>query len=362
MNQFILIAAAMLSIALAFIAVPLFKDRSRFGLVTLGVAGAVLIFGSAGLYWKLGNHAWQEPPTAADAGAPHSIEEMVGRLEAKLAKNPDDVDGWLMLGRSYFVRNDFQKATQAFEHAYNASKGQNVEAMVSYAEALTITDQTALGSKAGELFESALKVDPPNQKALWYGGMAQAAKGNYPVAHDRWMTLIRQDLPAEIRPVLADRIRELDKAMGRTSDSELDKISAPGAKPLAAPVAEAAAPPPAASAPGMTIHVHIDVAPAMKAKVPAGAPLFVLARDPTQPGPPFAAKRFAGQALPIDIDLTEQDAMMPGRTIKDAHQLLIVARYSASGQPQQASGDLYGQAAVTAGAKAVKIVIDQQVP
>ncbi len=145
MNQFILIAAAMLSIALAFIAVPLFKDRSRFGLVTLGVAGAVLIFGSAGLYWKLGNHAWQEPPTAADAGAPHSIEEMVGRLEAKLAKNPDDVDGWLMLGRSYFVRNDFQKATQAFEHAYNASKGQNVEAMVSYAEALTITDQTALG-------------------------------------------------------------------------------------------------------------------------------------------------------------------------------------------------------------------------
>jgi hypothetical protein len=64
----------------------------------------------------------------------------------------------------------------------------------------------------------------------------------------------------------------------------------------------------------------------------------------------------------MDLDLSEQDAMMPGRTIKDAHQLLIVARFSASGQPQQASGDLFGQAAVSAGAKSVRIVIDQQVP
>jgi hypothetical protein len=54
--------------------------------------------------------------------------------------------------------------------------------------------------------------------------------------------------------------------------------------------------------------------------------------------------------------------MMPGRTIKDAKQLMIVARFSASGQPQQASGDVYGQATLSGGAKAVRITVDQQVP
>ena len=360
MTEFIVIGAGLLSVALAFLAVPLIRDTSRSGFLTVVVAALVLIGASAGLYWKLGNHEWATP-VAENTGAPHSIEEMVGRLEAKLAKNPDDVDGWLMLGRSYFVRTDMPKAVQAFERAYRASKGQNIEAIVSYAEALTVSDASAIAGKAGELFETALQMDPKNQKALWYGGMAQASKANYTVAHDRWMALIRQDLPPEIKPVLADRIRELDKAMGRTSDPELDRLSPPGAQ--AAPAFAAQAPATAAPAPsGMTVHVTVEVAPALKAKIPAGAPLFVLARDPTQPGPPFAAKRLTDVRLPLELDLSEQDAMMPGRTIKDAQQLMIVARYSASGQPQQASGDVYGQATVAKGGKSVRIVIDQQVP
>lgn len=363
MNHFILWAAALLSVALAFVVVPLMRDRSVRGQVTVGIAALVLILGVSGLYAKVGNRGWTAPQSAA-VDAPHSIDEMVGRLEARLSKNPDDVDGWLMLGRSYFVQNNFPKAAAAFEHAYDASKGQNVEAIVSYGEALTVTNQSALNGKAGELFETALTMDGNNQKALWYGGMAQAAKGNYTVAHDRWMTLIRQDLPAEIRPVLADRIRELDQAMGRKSDPELDRISPPGAATAVARAggADTGAAAPAPATGGKVVHVHIEVAPAMKGKIPAGAPLFVLARDPTQPGPPFAAKRLASAALPLDIDLSEQDAMMPGRTIKDAQQLVIVARYSASGQPQQASGDVYGQAAVAPGAQAVRLTIDQQVP
>jgi len=362
-TQFMLLAAVLVSVALAFLAVPLMQDRSSRGFITVVVSALVVIAGSAGLYWKLGNHEWANP-VAAPAGAPHSIEEMVAKLEAKLAKNPEDVDGWLMLGRSYMVRTEFPKAVQAFEHAYSASKGQNIEAVVSYAEALTVSDQSALAGKAGELFETALQMDPKNQKALWYGGMAAASKANFSVAHDRWMALIQQDLPPQIRPMLADRIRELNKASGRKADPELDRLSPPGEKP-AAPALAAQDEPPAAAAPapsGMTVHVRVEVAPGMKGKIPPGAPLFVLARDPTQPGPPFAAKRLAGASLPLELDLSEQDAMMPGRTIKDAHQLMIVARFSASGQPQQASGDVYGQATVPAGAHAVRITIDQQVP
>jgi hypothetical protein len=65
----------------------------------------------------------------------------------------------------------------------------------------------------------------------------------------------------------------------------------------------------------------------------------------------------------MDVVLTEQDAMMPGRTVKDAKQLTIVARFSASGMPQQASGDLYGEVAYDlASGKPMDLVIDKQVP
>lgn len=362
MTVFLILAALMVSATLGFVLVPLGRDLSSRGQWTLAGAVALIVLGATGLYARVGNHDWRNPQQASP-NAPHSIDEMVSRLEARLQKNPADVDGWLMLGRSYFVQNNFPKAAEAFGHAYEASKGGNVEATVSYAEALAVSDSSALGGKAGELFESVLTVDGANQKALWYGGMAEAGKGHYAVARERWLKLIAQDLPADIKPMLADRIRELDKAMGKTGDPELDRLSPRGAATVAS---SAPTEPPgarAASAPvGMTVHVHIELSPALRAKVPPGAPLFVLARDPTQPGPPFAARRLTGVSLPTDLDLSEQDAMMPGRTIKDAHQLQIVARYSASGQPQAASGDLYGQAALSSGAHAVRIVIDQQMP
>jgi cytochrome c-type biogenesis protein CcmH len=130
--------------------------------------------------------------------------------------------------------------------------------------------------------------------------------------------------------------------------------------------ASEAAAPSAAPAPKPTpgtVTVRVKVSPALAAKIPAGAPLFVLARDPTQPGPPFGAKRIAGPALPLDVQITEQDSMMATRTIKTAKQLVIVARFSASGMPTSASGDLYGEVPydIKQG-KAVDLVIDKQVP
>ncbi len=109
--------------------------------------------------------------------------------------------------------------------------------------------------------------------------------------------------------------------------------------------------------------VRVSLSPALAAKVPQGAPLFVLARDPTQPGPPFGAKRIAAAALPMQVSLGEQDAMLPARTIKTSHQLVIVARFSASGSPIGTRGDLYGEVPYDLkSGRAVDLLIDKQVP
>ena len=368
MTIFILAGALMVSVALGLLAWPLWKGRTTEGrgtLVALGVVVVALPLGAALMYRTSSNWSWDPAVSQGPAGQ-HSLDEAVVKLEARLRDNPGDVDGWLLLARSHYVSQRFQKASEAYGKAYELSGGQNLEAVVGYGETLALVDQNAMRAKAGELFEQALKMDPANQKALFYGGVAAAVGGRLPVARERWMTLLKQELPAEVKTLLVQRIQEVDQQLGKGPDPELARYAAaPSPPPMSATAAVAAAPAPAAGlapAPGI-VTVRVRISPALAAKVPPGAPLFVLARDPTQPGPPFGAKRLASAALPMELQITEQDSMMPTRTIKDAKQLIIVARFSTSGMPTQASGDLYGEVPYDLKkGKAVDLVIDKQVP
>lgn len=55
----------------------------------------------------------------APATVPPEALAMVARLEGKLAKNPDDGDGWKRLGRSYMVMGRYQEAVTAYGSAAN---------------------------------------------------------------------------------------------------------------------------------------------------------------------------------------------------------------------------------------------------
>jgi cytochrome c-type biogenesis protein CcmH len=360
MKTFVLLAALFASAGLLVILGPLLKRRSRRDLVVAGVLALVVPLGALGLYRHMSGYPF-DAPAAAVAGPPHSIEEMIEKLESRLKAHPDDVDGWLMLGRSESVQKNVPKAVEAFRQAYTVSKGENVEAMVSYAEALFSMDQATIRGEAGELVEKVLARDPLNPKGLWYGGVRAAVANDLELARSRWLKLLPLDLPPDVKSMVAQQIRDADTALGRTKDVELDRLVA--ANKDSSPAPSEAAPPAPAQASGTGLRVHVDIAPQVRGKVPAGALLFVLARDPSQPGPPFAVKRFAAAALPMDVELSEQDAMMPGRTLKDAHHLVVVARYSRSGMPQQQSGDLYGEVEVPAGGRGpLNLRIDREVP
>jgi cytochrome c-type biogenesis protein CcmH len=362
---FLILAALMVSLALGLVAWPLFRGQASEGrgtLIALAVLAIALPVCAALIYRATGNAQWSEPPTDAAGGQMKSVNEMVAQLEARLKRNPADVDGWLMLGRSQLVLSNAPRAVSAYAEAYKVSGGKNLEAVVGYGEALAIVDQETLKGRAGELFEEALKLDPQNPKALFYGGAAAAVGGRLPVARDRWAALLKQPLPDNIRTLLVERINEVDQQMGRKPDPELAKL-APAAPPMVAGAAPGAAAAPAGNGPA-GITVKISISPALAGKVPAGTPLFVLARDPSQPGPPFAVKRLTGATLPLEVTLTEQDAMLPSRTIRTAQHLLIVARYSLQGTPTPSPGDVYGEAPVDPAhaAQPLAIAMDKQVP
>jgi cytochrome c-type biogenesis protein CcmH len=339
-TTFAIIGVVMVLVALAAVLVPLLRTGTpgaRRWPAALIAATALPVLAFV-LYGTWSNWRW-EGATEHDSSAP-AIARMLASLEAKLAANPTDVNGWLLLGRSYFQLNRYFKAADAYQQAYTLTEGKNVEAIVGLGESLAFADERMLESRSAELFERAIELAPQHPKALWYSGLIAYQAQRFDVARQRWSALVALDPPAEVKQVLEARIAEIDAAIGG---------SAPATQPSTA------------SSP--TVKVRVAVAPELADRVPSGAPLFVMVRAAEGSGPPLAATRRASDQLPLVVELTDRDAMMGGSGLSTASQVTVVARVARSGDPRAQSGDLEGQVGydVRAG-KTVDLIINSIVP
>lgn len=362
MTVFIVVCVAMVVAALLWIVLPLLrapkaadsdpsasrKERRISSAVVMLLVPLLAI----GMYAGLSNWDWTAAQMEQTQAA--NMEDAVKRLEAKLAENPKNVEGWLMLGRSYTATSRYARAADAFQQAYDLSQGQDVEAVVGLGEALALTDEASLSGRAGKLFEAALVMEPNHPKALWYGGIASLRAGDLRQGRDRFQLLMAQNPPEEFRTVLERQIQDLNQQLGEGVQA---------AQPKVPPVGEGSAPPAAASG-SRSIKVAVSIAPQLQKQLSGSLPLFILARDPAAGGPPLAVQRHSSSDLPLTVDLTERDAMMPARTIASVSKVLVVARLSRSGAPQQQSGDLYGEAEYEFGKNngPLSIIIDRTVP
>jgi cytochrome c-type biogenesis protein CcmH len=339
---FAAIAALLLAGAVALLAWPLLglgrrdekAPRSRLAAVSVALllpVAAMLIYG------KASNWDWDAATPVSGVAAPE-LQRLVDELQKRLSRQPDDVDGWKLLGRSATVLGRPELARDAFGEAYTRTQGRDADAVVGYAEALVLVDEREIDGQAAELFEQALRLARDNPRALWYGGITAFRRGDMALARERWVELQNHDLPPELRQMLAEQLAALGPAEGAQADP---------------------APTPAA-ADGAEITIALD--PALDARVPANATLFVIARR-GEGGPPIAVQRRKVGDWPVSIRLGDADAMLPGTTLADSGPLKLVARISASGQPMAASGDLYGEVGYDfASARPAKVTIDRIVP
>ena len=332
MFAFVLIAGSLAAGAAVLLLLPLVRQRPdarpAAGLAAGGVLLA-LLFGGAGLYALLSNYNWVDAPAVADTPA-----AMAAKLAKRLATDPDNLDGWLMLGRTYSALEQFPLAVRAYQRADRIAAGRNVEAIIGMAESLLATDFDQLRSGAGRLFERALVLEPNNPKALLYGAFAALSHGESATARDRFTRILAINPPPQIREIIQKQLSILD-----ATGSEQG-----------------------AAASEARIDVHVTVDSKLHYKLGPNAALFVLARDPANPGPPFAAKRLP-LSFPLEVTLTAADAMLPSRRIAAGQALEVVARISMSGTPQSASGDPFGQVSYHVGKDGrLNIVIDRLAP
>ena len=318
---------------------PDVRSRSA-GWTALGIGIGVPLCAGL-LYWHLGQpqgigapkHAAQDPASITQA----DFEAMTQKLAQRMAANPDDAVGWLMLGKAYLALERIPEAVDALKEAERRQPNEP-EVLIEYAEALALAHGRSFEGEPARLLQRALKIDPNQPKALTMAGAAAFAAKDYKRAVDYWERLQKQ-LPA---------------------DSELSG-------PLATGIAQARElagmkPAVTAAAGAEAIRGEVRLADAVKARAAPEDTLFVVARAADGPRMPLAVVRRQVKDLPLTFTLDDSMAMAPQMRLSGFSNVIVTARVSKSGEATPRSGDLEGTSApVRPGASGVAITIDSVV-
>jgi cytochrome c-type biogenesis protein CcmH len=181
---------------------------------------------------------------AADPGASNSeVAGLIGALEAKMAKNPSDPEGWRMLGWSYFQTERFADAATAYGKAV-ALKPDGEGYQSAYGEALALAANGNISPDARKAFEKAVAQDPNDARARFFLGQAKAQSGDAKGAIDDWLALLGDSATdAPWVPQLRAMLTQTAQAAGIDITARLAAVKQPtsGGASVAGPPAEAVA-------------------------------------------------------------------------------------------------------------------------
>ena len=303
-----------------------------------GARGAALAVGLAvplcalAVYFAVGSPRALDPRTDPGNVGAAQIEAMVERLAARLRENPENADGWKMLGRSYAVLGRFDAAVDAYAKAA-LRVPRDAQLLADFADALGMARGRSLQGEPEKLVLRALEIDPQNLKALALAGTAAFDRNDFASAAAYWERMLPLVPPdSEEARAVGENVAEARKRAG------------------AAP-----------AHPG--VRGTVRLAAKLKDRVAPGDTLFVYARADGGPAIPLAVLRRSAGELPLEFALDDALAMAPGMTVSAHPRIVVTARVSRSGAAKAQPGDLQGASRPVANdAKGVVVLIDAVVP
>lgn len=361
-----LLAALLAGLAVAMFLLPAWRSGQGRG---VSILAALLVLGlTGGVYQQIGrpdlalnpslrataSQPMEDSALPATDGSPEAeFGAMVADLAARLAASPDDIEGWVLLGRSYMQIGQFGEAAEAFGEARARIPEPSDDLDLSYAEARILGDQSALTGPAGEIVERILVKHPDDVRSLLYGGLRALALGDSEEGVARFNAILAQDIPDPLRVVVEERLTSVGAAIPPRPDT---------GGTAASPDQGGKLPADALPVDRVTLRVRLDdeADEAARAAALAGAQaLFVSARS-LEGGPPLAVKRLGPESLPLEVTLGPDDAMLPGRDLASVAEAVVVARLSMSGNPMGGTGDWVAELRVDrqiAGAGVVELTL-----
>ncbi len=323
---------------------------------------ALIPLTSVGMYLWRGHPEALNPQTAEMAApaqqmTPAKINEMVKALAEKLAKNPDNPQGWAMLGRSYMNLDKPGEAVKAFGHL-KKEMANDPELMVDYAEALAADAQVRGDDR--QMIESntwvmkALKMEPGNGKGLFMAGSFAYITQQYALAVSFWSKLMPLLDPNSQDASFV--LEQLNKARAQLKLAPVTADSFAGPEGPVKPQAQKGA---AAS----SISGEVTLDPALKDKITPGETLFIFAKAVQGPPMPLAVIRTTVGSWPLKFQLSDAQAMSPQFNLSSVDLVRVEVRVTQSGNPMPSSGDLFGATLpLKPGAHGVELVINQVQP
>ncbi|MFQ5622571.1 MAG: c-type cytochrome biogenesis protein CcmI [Paracoccaceae bacterium] len=241
-----------------------FSAHARFA--ALGAIFGLVVGGATTLYMVTGRSDLPAAPFAADQLSPASplvaliegtttggggaaesggqvgdVEGMIAGLAARLEANPEDADGWRMLGWSYFNTERYGKAAEAYARAAALSEG-DADTLSAYGEALVRAADGLVTDEAAAVFDRTLAVNSQDARARFFKGLALEQSGDPAGAVEAWLAVL-DDAPPGAEWVENLRLRVSETAVNSGIDVSgrlmaTDTVPALPAVPPGGPTAE----------------------------------------------------------------------------------------------------------------------------
>lgn len=277
----------------------------------------------------------QSTGVATQAGSPAQvadIESMLSSLETRLQENPNDIEGWRMLARSYYALGRFQNALDANTKLLELG-GDNPDVYAAMADASALLANGMMAGQPSEYAEKALALQENHPQALWLAGLSAAQAGNGGEARQHWNKLLPQlaGAPQQQQELQAIIDQSFDFTGPATNTVEpaavIDNTNSDTQSAASAISA------------GPSISVRVSIDDALNSQVESNDVVFVFARAKQGPPAPLAVKKLRGADLPTIITLTDSDAMMDQFKLSRFDVVLVSARVAKSGNPIAQAGD-----------------------
>lgn len=272
---------------------------------------------------------------------PQNIAAILETIETRLQQQPNDEKGWSVLGNTYMAMGKFDEAQRAYRKLLQLT-GNNPHVLTQLADALTMKNNGNMQGEPEQLIRKALSLDPNHAETLWLAGMAALQNKQAAKAKTHWQKLL---------PMLAN-MPEQQQELRTLIKQANNAISTAGVtnKKLVA---------------GKKITVQVSIDDTLLQQVQPDNSVFIFAKaqqgTTAVPRAPLAVKRLTVADLPIEISLSDADAMMPQLTISKFDNIVVSARISKSGDPIAKAGDLQSEILAVNDTSTVKLIINQKI-
>ena len=308
---------------------------------TAVVLAVALPLGSMGMYMWVGQPEALNPLAlkTPDQVDPKDLTKMAQTLAEKLQDKPDNLQGWVMLGRTYRTLENFDAALRAYDSALKLSDDDDLK--LERIEVIAMQRQGQFEGEPWNVIREVLQRDPQHFGALLTAGSASYAEGKFADALKYWEQA-RKPLDAN-NPDLAG----LESAIATVRE----RLGMPPAK--AAP----------AAASGLNVTGQVNLSASLKSKASPNDVVFIYATPANGDRMPLAIFKTTVSQLPFNFTLDDSTAMAPDRKLSAAGEVMVKVRVTKSGNAMPQSGDLSGSLGpVKVGAKGLKLEIKDQIP